>query len=148
MQFSTALFAAVLAATNAVAAPAPVNVDVSMMAAAPQWIIQDMKRDCNKADTECTWNFKVNTQLATATTCKYVVKGTKASQTRAAAAGTCGPYTITSGWSDQFGANNGFTTLSVVDQKKRLIVWPSYTDSEVKGGKVVSPNKSYAPASI
>ncbi|KEY71716.1 hypothetical protein S7711_02945 [Stachybotrys chartarum IBT 7711] len=146
MQLTNVFFATLLAATSAVAAPTPA--DVSMMAAAPEWIIKDLKRICNSADTQCTWTFAINPQNAKATDCTYVVKGTKASQALAAGPVTCGNYQVTSGWSGQFGPGNGFTTLSVVDTKQRLIVWPAYTDNELAGGKTVSPNKKYAPAAL
>ena len=57
----------------------------------------------------------------------------------------CGAYTITSGWSDQFGPENGFTTLSVVKEETREIVWPAYTDKQGDGGEVVVPDQSYTP---
>ncbi|GKU14751.1 unnamed protein product [Fusarium langsethiae] len=59
----------------------------------------------------------------------------------------CGDYTVTSGWSGQFGPGNGFTTFSVVSSK-RQIVWPAYTDKQVQGGKVVKPDQSYTPANL
>lgn len=59
----------------------------------------------------------------------------------------CGTFTITSGWSGQFGADKGFTTVSVVSSKKQ-IVYPSYTDKQLAGGKVVKPDQKYSPASL
>jgi hypothetical protein len=144
MQLTNLLVATLFAASSAVAAPAPA--DVSMMAADPEWIIQSLKRTCNTANTECTWSFSVNTQIAAATNCNYVVKGANASKNKAAPPAACGPYTVSSGWSDQFGPGNEFTTISIANHAKKLIVWGGYTDKEVAGGKVVSPNKKYAPA--
>ncbi|KAI9150339.1 hypothetical protein HJFPF1_10101 [Paramyrothecium foliicola] len=148
MQITNLFVAALFAANSALAAPAPAT-GVSQMAAVPEWTIENTKRVCNSADSECTWTFGVNTGVAgsKSTACTLTVKGAKASQRNGGPA-NCGSYTVTSGWSGQFGPNNGFTTLSVVDNTKKLIVWPAYTDNEVKAGKVVSPNKKYAPAKL
>ncbi|CAF3488275.1 hypothetical protein SNK03_004477 [Fusarium graminearum] len=144
MQFSLAFLAAVLSATSVSAAPT--EQAVNMMAAAPQWTIESMQRSCAKDDSSCTWNFKIDTHKGAATACKFVVKGSKASQ-RNGGPVKCGDYTVTSGWSGQFGPGNGFTTFSVVSSK-RQIVWPAYTDKQVQGGKVVKPDQSYAPANL
>lgn len=83
------------------------------------------------------------------------------------------PYSVTSGWSGQFGPGNGFvrtypqpprtkttcpiittdtkapqTTFAVANYPANLIVYPAYTDKEVAAGTVVTPDKSYAPQSI
>ncbi|KAF5019805.1 hypothetical protein F66182_8174 [Fusarium sp. NRRL 66182] len=144
MQFSLAFLAAVLSATSVSAAPPPT---VNMMAAAPQWTIENMTRNCNKANTACTWTFKVNTRQGAATSCNYVVKGSKASQAKGGPV-KCGDYTVTSGWSGQFGPGNGFTTFSVVSNSKRQIIWPAYTDKQVASGKAVKPDQSYSPANL
>ncbi|KAJ5819954.1 hypothetical protein N7474_005545 [Penicillium riverlandense] len=130
----------------AMAAPATT---VSMMAAGPEWTIENMKRVCNAKDTSCTWTFdiEVGTAAAAATACTYVVKGADASQANGGPS-DCGSYTITSGWSGQFGPGNGFTTFSVVNNVNRHIIWPAYTDKQVQAGKVVKPNQSYAPAAL
>ncbi|KAM0429969.1 hypothetical protein ACHAPT_005973 [Fusarium lateritium] len=147
MKFSLAFVAALLSASSAVAAPSSNGNDVvSMMAATPQWTIQGMQRSCDKGDTTCTWNFKINTYKGTPTACKYVVKGRPASQTNGGPA-KCGTFTITSGWSGQFGPGNGFTVLSVISSN-RQIIYPGYTDKQLAGGKVVKPDQSYAPANL
>ncbi|CRK23756.1 hypothetical protein BN1708_013790, partial [Verticillium longisporum] len=56
---------------------------------------------------------------------------------------TCGPYTVTSSWSGQFGEGNGFTTLAVVNRSSKQIVWPAYTDKQLAKAVVVKPNQSY-----
>ncbi|KAH8173687.1 hypothetical protein LIA77_07942 [Sarocladium implicatum] len=144
-----AIVATLLSATSVLAAPAPepATEAVSMMAASPQWTIQSLKRSCNKADTECTWNFGIYPGSGKATSCKYVVKAKGASKANGGPS-KCGDYTITSGWSGQFGAGNGFTTLSVVNDKSRQIVWPAYTDKQLAGGKVVKPDQKYSPAAL
>ncbi|KAK7428460.1 hypothetical protein QQZ08_005079 [Neonectria magnoliae] len=151
MQFSAAFLAAILSATTLAApAPAPAEKAVSMMAATPQWTIQGLNRKCDTADKTCTWNFGIKTSSGT-TACKYVVKSTKATPKASRSNGgpsKCGDFTVTSGWSGQFGAGNGFTTLSVVSNSKRQIAWPAYTDKQLAGGKTVKPDQAYAPAAL
>ena len=141
MKFSaTALLTAILA-SSALAAP---EAGVKSMATTDKWIIENMKRTCNSGDTSCAWSFTINAG-GSRTGCSYTVKkdgSTPAS--RSPNKGTdCGVYTVTSGWSGQFGPGNGFTTLSVVNNPKRLIAWPAYTDKQLVNGKVVKPDQSY-----
>ncbi|KAK4120197.1 hypothetical protein N657DRAFT_649253 [Parathielavia appendiculata] len=148
MHFSAFLGLAA-AASGAFAAPTLDNRSdaVSAMAQVPQWIIKSFTRTCNANDTSCTVSFGIDTQTAPVTACSYTVTGTPAS--RASTSGiTCGPYTLSSAWSGQFGDGNGFTTWSVVDWSKRLIVWPAYSDRELVNGVAVTPDKSYAPQSL
>ena len=148
MQFTTTFLTALLSAT-ALAVPTPATDEVSMMAAAPEWTIAGMKRTCDGGDNSCTWNFKVDTHLAPATTCSFTVKrGAKPASQTDTSNNKCGPYTVGSGWDGSFGPGQGFTVLSVADYGKKLIVWPGYTDKELAGGKVVSPNKAYAPQNL
>ncbi|RDA84378.1 hypothetical protein CP532_2574 [Ophiocordyceps camponoti-leonardi (nom. inval.)] len=142
MQLTSTLIASILAASTAMANPAA----KSMMAADPNWTIEQMQRICTKEATQCTWSFRINTHISKSTECKLVVdayNGIKATRSKGGPV-RCGDYTVTSGWSDQFGEGNGFTVLSVVDDKKRLIVWPSYTDKQVEKGQVVDPDQSYS----
>lgn len=44
--------------------------------------------------------------------------------------------------------HSGFTTFSVVNNARRLIAYPAYTDKEVQGGNTVSPNRSYPVQNI
>ncbi|KAK3321899.1 hypothetical protein B0H66DRAFT_182897 [Apodospora peruviana] len=143
MQLSTILLGALAAASTTLAAPAA---DIEARAV-PAWTITGYKRTCNAADTSCTVTFGVDTHLAAATPCSFTLTGSPASH--ASTSGKiCGPYTVSSGWSGQFGPGNGFTTLSVVDFAKKLIVWPAYSDSEAKNGVAVTPDKSYAPSAL
>ena len=150
MKLTTA-FVATLFSVSALAAPAPAaeadaGVAVSMMvAAAPQWTIQNMKRVCGSG--KCTWTFSINDHQSAAVPCKFVVKGSPATKTDSSGH-VCGAYTVGTGWSGQFGANSGFTTLSVVNNNKKQIIYPSYTDKDLNPGKVVKPNRSYAPQSL
>lgn len=145
MQITQVLLSTLVAASAVMAAPAETS--KSMMVASPQWAIRNMKRVCNAADTSCTWTFGIQVGTATATPCTYVVKAADASEANGGPS-NCGAYTITSGWSGQFGPDNGFTTLSVVNNKSRQIVWPAYTDKQLDGGKVVKPDQAYAPAAL
>ncbi|KAL4803946.1 hypothetical protein BDV18DRAFT_162356 [Aspergillus unguis] len=141
MQLSNTLLLAVLGLTSStLAAPAAAK---SMMTNT-SWTITSLKRVCNKADTSCTWTFGIDNGSSNQA-CTLKVQGEAASEANGGPA-TCGPYTVTSGWSDQFGADNGFTTLSVVDNKSKQIVWPAYTDKQLDGGKVVTPDQSYTPS--
>jgi hypothetical protein len=146
MQLTTTLLA-IIAASAAIAAPLEARSEVSAMAAVPQWTIKSFKRTCNAADTSCTVSFGVDTHLAPVTDCSYTVTGAPASRTSTSGI-TCGPYTISSGWSGVFGPGNGFTTWSLVDWSQRLITWPAYSDSELVNGVAVTPDKSYAPQTL
>lgn len=141
------LLAAALTA-SVIASPAPAPADAkSMMANVPQWTIERMVRTCNAADTSCKWSFNIDTHTANPTPCQYTVTGKPASH--ASTNGVrCGVFTISSGWSGQFGPGNGFTTLSVVDYTKKVIVWPAYTDKQLANGVVVRPDQSYAPVTL
>ncbi|KAI0004382.1 small secreted protein [Xylariaceae sp. FL0662B] len=143
MQFTTTVLAAILSAT-ALAAPTPAAEVKSAMADAPQWTIESMKRECNTEDTSCTWSFGINTHLAPATPCSFTITGSPASRTDSTG-NICGDYTVSTGWSGQFGEGNGFTTLSVIDWGKRLITWPAYTDKQLANGVVVTPDLSFPP---
>lgn len=149
MHFNAIFLGLVATASSAFAAPA---VDtrsdaVSAMAAVPQWTIKSFTRTCNAENTSCAVSFGIDTQTSPVTNCSYTVVGANANQASTNGV-TCGPYTISSGWSGQFGVDNGFTTWSVVDWSKRLIVWPAYSDRELVNGQAVTPDKSYAPQTL
>ncbi|GAP88430.1 putative unnamed protein product [Rosellinia necatrix] len=135
MQFTTAAIAAILSASSVFAAPAAI----------PNWTVTGLKRVCNTADTSCTWSFGINTNTgAAATPCTFAITGAPASHSNTSGTKTCGTFSVTAGWSGQFGVDNGFTTLAVFNNANKQIAWPAYTDAELAGGKVVSPNKSWA----
>ncbi|KAI1192482.1 hypothetical protein F5X97DRAFT_329597 [Nemania serpens] len=139
MQFSTAALAAILSASTIFAAPVAI----------PNWTITAFKRVCDKADTSCTWSFGINTNTGAAVTpVKYVVKGSPASQTDLTVPTNFGAFTVTAGWSGQFGPGNGFTTLAVANNANHQISWPAYTDAELASGKAVTPDKSWAVAQM
>ncbi|KAI0467852.1 hypothetical protein F4859DRAFT_227030 [Xylaria cf. heliscus] len=137
MQLTSTIFA--LFSTSALAATLSTF-------AATEWTIQSLSRACDGTDASCTWKFGVNTneEGVAVTACNYTVKATSApaSQSNGGPA-TCGVFTITSGWSGQFGADQGFTVISVVDYAKKLIVYAGYTDAAVKDGNVVDPDLSF-----
>ncbi|KAI0104965.1 hypothetical protein GGR51DRAFT_520451 [Nemania sp. FL0031] len=135
MQFSTSAIAAILSASAVFAAPAAI----------PNWTMTGLKRVCNAADTSCTWSFGINTNTGVAATpCSFTVTGSPASNGNLNAAKACGTFSVTAGWSGQFGPGNGFTTLAVFNNANKQIAWPAYTDAELAGGKAVTPDKSWA----
>ncbi|MCJ1448751.1 MAG: hypothetical protein MMC23_009268 [Stictis urceolatum] len=128
----------------ALAAPAPEQVK-SMMAASQKWTMESFLRDCNKANTLCGYSFKVYTGSGAATPCAYNVSGSTASRASYNSV-ACGDFTIGSTWSGQFGAGQGFQTLSVV--KDGLIIYPAYKDTQLVNNQTVQPDQSYTPQSL
>lgn len=143
MHLQTLLVAAMAAALPVLSAPAT---EKSMMATtAPQWMIKSFVRTCNSANTSCNYSYSIDTHTASATPCAYTISGNPAS--RASYNNIkCGPYTISSGWSGQFGENNGFQTLAVTNGQ--VIVYPAYSDKQLVNGQVVTPDQSYAPQNL
>jgi hypothetical protein len=157
MRTAISAVAAILSVAS-LASAAPAAADTQSASAATEWVITGLSRACNAGDTECTWRFGIQTSATANTACEYktvAAGGRPASKALAGGpAGTCGippgqpgsvdgVFTVTSGWSDQFGADHAFTTLSVVNNGRREIVYPAYTDAQVAGGRVVSPNLSF-----
>jgi hypothetical protein len=142
MQFSTTFLALLATASSALAAPAPA--DKSMMAAGSTWTMQNFKRVCGGGT--CSYSYSINTNDGTAATaCAYKVTGSPA--THASYQNIkCGAFTIGSTWSGQFGADQGFQTLSVV--KGKQILYPAYTDAQLASGQVVKPDQSYTPQNL
>ncbi|KAI0875747.1 hypothetical protein GGS24DRAFT_499566 [Hypoxylon argillaceum] len=136
MQFSTAAIAAILSASSVFAAPAAI----------PGWTMTGLKRVCNAADTSCTWSFGINTNTGAAVTpCSFVITGSPADHSNTSGTKACGTFSVTAGWSGQFGPGNGFTTLAVYNNANKQIAWPAYTDAELgSAGAVVSPDKTWA----
>ncbi|KAL4787175.1 hypothetical protein BJX76DRAFT_319093 [Aspergillus varians] len=143
MHFSLSqVFLAGLSCSVALAAPAPAPAK-SMMVADSVWTIEDVQRICNSDDTECTWTFGIQAG-SSSTPCTYVVNGSKAD----GGPTQCGAYSITSSWNDDFGADNGFTTLAFINQETREIAWPSYNDKQLADGNVVKPDQSYTASAL
>ncbi|MCJ1275197.1 hypothetical protein MMC21_002998, partial [Puttea exsequens] len=87
-----------------------------MVASTPQWTVVSFKRTCNPPDSSCAYSYSIDTHISAATPCSYTATGSPAS--RASYNNVkCGGYTISSSWSGQFGAGNGFQTLAVTNGK-------------------------------
>ncbi|KAK2603734.1 hypothetical protein QQS21_004110 [Conoideocrella luteorostrata] len=128
-----------------------VPAEKSMMAAGiPQWIIEGVQRTCNTADTECKWTFEINPVIFSKTPVHFITKssGSTPASRNIGESQNFGDYTISSGWSGQFGLDKGFTTLSVIDHKNRRIAWPAYADRQIADCQVVTPNQSYASQTL
>ncbi|KAM0273273.1 hypothetical protein ACHAQH_008342 [Verticillium albo-atrum] len=140
MHFPTVAVFAALLSGSALAAPTTGN--VKSMAVASTWTIENTRRACK--GTDCTWTFSINTGSSN-TPCTFHTKqvGSTPPSRAPGAAQKCGAYTVTSGWSGQFGEGQGFTTLSVVNQATKQIVWPAYTDKQLAKAVTVKPNQSY-----
>ncbi|KAI1878783.1 hypothetical protein JX265_002960 [Neoarthrinium moseri] len=125
---------------SAPALSAPVS-----MAADASWTLVAVTRTCNPGDTTCFWQFSIETGAPGATPCPYTVNATASAPASQANGGptACGNFTVTSGWSGQFGPGEGFTTFSVIDRASKLIAYPAYTDKELVNGTAVSPDRSY-----
>jgi len=142
MQLTTTLAVLIAVSTPAVAKTLSTS-------AGTEWTLTSLSRNCNKGDTSCTWLFGIDTNEADvgATTCNYTVKATTSPPTPASQANggpaKCGVFNITSGWSGQFGPDQGFTVISVVDYTKKLIAYAGYTDASIFNGTVVDPDLSF-----
>ncbi|KAI4869125.1 hypothetical protein F4820DRAFT_408096 [Hypoxylon rubiginosum] len=145
MQLATTVLA-LSAAGLALAAP------LSMAADAAEWTIEGLSRTCDDADAACLWTFVIDTaeEGVAVTPANYTVNATDAAPASQAIGGpqVFGNYTVTSTWSGQFGPGEGFTTLSVIDYAKGLIVYPAYKDTQLPNGQVVTPDQSYPVQNI
>ncbi|KAK5632618.1 hypothetical protein RRF57_008332 [Xylaria bambusicola] len=116
------------------------------MSASTNWTLEKLVRVCDAADDSCTWTFDINTNEGVAATkCTYTVAATKTQPASQSNGGPvmCGVFTITSGWSGQFGPDQGFTVISVVDYAKKLIVYAGYTDAMTTNGTTVDPDLTF-----
>ncbi|KUI61580.1 hypothetical protein VP1G_08747 [Cytospora mali] len=115
-----------------------------MTAREHKWKIRCMRRTCNHRDTECEWFFYIDTghHDRHPTECHFFVSGHSASRTDTQGH-RCGHFTVSSGWSGQFGHGQGFTVLSVVDHVNNLIAWPGYTDKQLEACETVYPDLEF-----
>ncbi|KAK0643145.1 hypothetical protein B0T16DRAFT_354590 [Cercophora newfieldiana] len=115
----------------------------------PIWTIENLKRTCDESDTACEWSFIINPNIEyqAPTPCKYTTESLDGMPASMAVQDgmDCGPYHVSSSWSGQFGPDHGFTTLAIVDGEYRLVAFPSYSDEELKDGKVVVPDQGFVP---
>jgi hypothetical protein len=137
-------------AATAIAAPAGSKL---MTVEGETWTIENMKRICNEEDTSCTWNFAINTHAegVEPTDAEYIVEASGGLPASRAIGGTSefGIFTVTSTWSDWQGDESlGWTTMSVIDKERGVLVYPAYTDEQLASGEVVEPDQSYIPEPI
>ncbi|KAK6083566.1 small secreted protein [Seiridium cupressi] len=146
MKFTTATLALI---SSSLALAAPTTRAVSA-AAADEWTLEGVTRTCTAEDTTCSWSFGIYTGSDDAIPAVFVVNATSSAPASQANGGPTvfGAYTITSGWSGQFGAGEGFTTISVIDYANKLIAYPAYKDTELGNGTTVSPDRSYPVQSL
>ena len=119
-------------------------VPVRLMALNSTMTIESMQRTCDYTDTLCHWSFVIAVDGAR-TECAYdiTMSGTTGARYSANAGVQCGCFTVTSNWSGQFGPNDGFITLSIVDYPQGTIAWPAYRDDQLDSGHAVAPDQSY-----
>ena len=116
------------------------------------WIIEDLKRVCDDADTKCTWTFSVNTQTegVEATDVEYIVEASRGTPASRAVGGPSqfGPFSVTSTWTDVFGVPDAWTTLSIIHSVKKILVTPAYKDTLLQDGEVVEPDQTHIPVAV
>lgn len=115
------------------------------------WTIQAARRVCDKYDTTCTWSFTISTNVASFAPVPCTVDIHYDSVNAIPASHNnvekvpCGPYRVSAGWTGSFGEDNGFTTLAVVDEANKRVVFFAYADNQVAGGVAVVPDLQLAP---
>ena len=135
MQYST-LLAVLATATSAMAVP--------LSARSNTWTIQSFQRVCATDGGPCNYSYAINVNDGSEPTeCAYTITGSiedpPARKTYQDI--YCGDFRIGSTWSGQFGDDQGFQTLSVVNGAE--IIYPAYTDAQLASGGVVTPDQSY-----
>ncbi|KEY71774.1 hypothetical protein S7711_06529 [Stachybotrys chartarum IBT 7711] len=146
MHFLQSILVSMSLATTAFSAPA------RLMSLAEEWTIESLSRTCNEEDTSCTWTFSINTHAdgVEPTDVVYVVNATASAPASRAIGGPSshGIFTVTSTWSDYFGIEDAWTTMSVIDYERGVLVYPAYLDTQLAGGEVVEPDQTYVVESI
>ncbi|KAH7310599.1 hypothetical protein B0I35DRAFT_412091 [Stachybotrys elegans] len=144
MLFTQSLVAAF--ASIALAAP------TRLMTVDEEWTIESLQRVCDEQDTQCTWTFTINTNTegVEPTSVEYIVEASGETPASQAIGGPSefGVFTVTSTWSDVFGIEDAWTTMSVIDFERGILVYPAYLDRQVAGGEVVEPDQVYIPEPI
>ncbi|KAI1341136.1 small secreted protein [Xylariaceae sp. FL0016] len=125
MQLHSTLIAALLS-TTALAAPTV----KSAIAKRSQWHIQNMTHACDPTDKSCEWDFDLDTGAEAVAHCTIAVNASPVRQPDFTLE-PCKQFTVSAGWSGQFGPGNGFTT--VADHRAGLIIFAGYSDANRAG---------------
>ncbi|KAK8122903.1 hypothetical protein PG984_011573 [Apiospora sp. TS-2023a] len=100
-----------------------------------QWTMRNVQRPCAQGNNYCVWNFDIDTGTPPTQHCSFKTPGPFASFGGV----KCGAFRIGVGYNSE----GHFTVLSVVEAG--LIIYPGYTDQQLKGSHVVTPDQSYTP---
>lgn len=100
-----------------------------------QWTMRNVMRPCAQGNSACAWNFDIDTGGPPAQHCSFKTPGPFASFGGV----QCGAFRIGVGYNSQ----GHFTVLSVV--RAGLVIYPGYTDQQLREGHVVTPDQSYTP---
>lgn len=103
-----------------------------------QWTMRNVQRPCAQGNAACAWNFDIDTGAPPTRHCSFRTPGPSAS----IGGVKCGDFRIGVGYNSQ----RRFTVLSVV--RAGLIIYPGYTDQQLRGGRVVTPDQAYTPRSV
>ncbi|KAK7914171.1 hypothetical protein PG985_011874 [Apiospora marii] len=104
-----------------------------------QWTMRNAQRPCAQGNTACAWNFDIDTGGAFPTQhCSFRTPGPSASFGGV----RCGDFRIGVGYNSE----GRFTVLSVV--RAGLVIYPGYTDQQLRGGHVVTPDQAYTPRPV
>ncbi|KAF3013307.1 hypothetical protein G7054_g2838 [Neopestalotiopsis clavispora] len=116
-----------------------------------EWTLRELQRKCYKEDKICIWKFGIDCSNNHLTKCYFVVNstgGNKTAKETDSLTHLCGRFTVSSGWSSQFGPGRGFSVLALVDTQSELIAWPSYSDKQLQNGTAVTPDQKYIPKKL
>ena len=105
-----------------------------------KWTTKNLSRTCNTGDTECVWDFSVDTHTPGSETpyhCVYKVEGDPASKTDGVPT-QCKVFRIATGYD----ANGKFTVLTVVHEPSDRMIYAGFDDSLLTNGTVV-PDKDW-----
>lgn len=135
-----------LFATVALAVPTPPHASngmplpVAKESKVEKWTTVDLSRKCNKDDTECIWDFSIDTHNPNSESpyhCQYKVTGEPASETDGVPT-MCKVLRIATGY-DKGGK---FTVLTAVHPPTNRMIYAGFDDSLLADGKVV-PDKDW-----
>ncbi|ETS73915.1 hypothetical protein PFICI_13781 [Pestalotiopsis fici W106-1] len=136
---------------NASASATDAGSGASESSESSEWTIRRLQRKCYKNNQICVWKFGIDCGHDRVTKCYFVVNSLGRNKTATETDSpdhVCGRFTVSSGWSGQFGPGNGFSVLALVDNESQLIAWPSYSDKQIQNGTVVKPDQTYTPKKL